>query len=462
MKYPVMQKILLLVSLVLGGAVARGASADAPARPNIIYILADDLGYGDLGCYGQRELATPNIDRLAAEGLRFTQHYAGNAMCTPSRSSLMTGLHSGHVRHRNNKRFVDSYGFRPEDVTLAEVMKEAGYATAICGKWHLGDRADTKDTAHFHGFDFAYCTGYPYPERGWEHWPSHVFINARQTPIPGNGGGNHAHYMDDLYTEAALGFMREHRAQPFVVYLAFQGVHAPMDGRLSPRYANRDWPEPEKIFASMLERVDENVGRVVATLRELGLERNTVIFFAGDNGPHNEGGHRSDFFHSAGPWRGAKFELYEGGIRTPLIVRWPGVVAAGTRTDAICTMWDMLPTFAEIGGAPVPGKTDGISALPILRGHPPRNTRYLYWENPDSNGSQGVRWENWKAIRRGVGADANAPFELYDLQADPTESRSVAREHADVLERIRAIVAEAHVPSGQCPLYPEEKARAGQ
>ena len=285
--------------------VGAGRAAETPTtRPNLVYILADDIGYGDLSCYGQKTIATPQIDRLAREGLRFTQHYAGNTVCGPSRSCLLTGVHSGHARHRNNARFVDSEVFRPSDITFAEVMKTAGYTTAICGKWHVGDRADTKGPPQHHGFDFTYCVGYPYPDGGIEHWPSHIFVQGLRTPVPENAGGKRGRYMDDLYTDAALRFLRESRQKPFVLYLALQSAHAPIDGAPSPRYAHRDWPEAERTFAAMVEKADESVGRVLAELERLGLARNTVVFFSSDNGPHSEGGHKRDFFQSGGALRG--------------------------------------------------------------------------------------------------------------------------------------------------------------
>lgn len=449
------------------GLASVAAAAEPATRPNIVYILADDLGYGDLGCYGQTVLQTPNIDRLAAEGVRFTQHYAASSVCEPSRSSLLTGKHPGHVRHRALLRFVNNIGFKPEDVTFAEVMKTAGYATAIAGKWHLGDRADTDGPPHNHGFDFAYCVGYPYPAGGIEHWPSHVFVNGRQMPIAENEGGKQVRYMDDLYTDAALQFIREHRDGPFLVYLSLQSPHAPMDGKIAAKYADQPWPEVEKRFASMVDSADQNVGRVMATLRSLGLDQNTVVFFSSDNGPHAEGGHDPEFFRSRGLLRGIKRFLYEGGIRVPFIARWPGMIAPGTASDHVSAFWDMLPTFAELGGAALPAKTDGLSLVPTLRARPQPAHPWLYWEilketgtKPGDNGksAQAVRLGSWKGVRIGVDRDSKVPFELYNLAADPAELHDVAATHPDIVARLMAIVAEAHVTSEEFPLYPEERA----
>jgi arylsulfatase A-like enzyme len=456
----IFSRLFVFACCVVGsvGAFSAVAAADVPraARPNIVYILADDLGYGDLGCYGQQQIATPNIDALARESLRFTQHYAGNSVCTPSRSSLLTGLHTGHTRHRDNPRFVDSYGFLPTHRTFAEVMRTAGYATAIAGKWHVGDRADTRDIASFHGFDFAYCVGYPYPDRGVEHWPSRLYTNGRETPIPENADARHGRYMDDLYTEAALRFIRENRAKPFLVYLSFQSVHAPLDAEISPTYAGRPWPDVEKRFASSLEKLDRNVARVLATLDELGLARDTVVFFTSDNGPHKEGGHDPKFFQSGGALRGGKRDLYEGGVRVPLLVRWPGVVRAGTTTDHVCAFWDMLPTFAELGGAEAPRGIDGLSFAPVLRGQPAPRHETLYWENLEGGGKQAVRAGNWKAVRLNVSRAGAAKLELYDLARDPAEQHDVAAAHPDIARRLEQVMTVSHVPSPRAPLLPGE------
>jgi len=448
----------LVLLLAFSASTAVALAQSVASRPNIIYILADDLGYGDLGCYGQKTIATPNIDKLAAEGVRFTQHYAGSSVCTPSRSSLLTGLHTGHTRHRDNPRFVDSYGFLPGQQTFGDVMRTAGYVAGISGKWHVGDRADTRDIAHHHGFDFAYNVGYPYPDKGVEHWPSHLFTNGQKTEIPENAGAARGRYMDDLYTDAALGFIRENRAKPFILYLSFQSVHAPMDGAVSPTYAKRDWPEVDKIFASMLERADFNVGRVMAGLAELGLDRRTVVFFAGDNGPHSEGGHEARTFRSSGPLRGGKRDLYEGGVRVPLIARWPGVVAPGTTSEHVSAFWDVLPTFAELGGAKTPAGLDGLSFAPTLRGQKQAAHDYLYWEVSESSGKQAVRMGDWKAVRSGIRRDADAPFELYDLKTDLAESKNVAAAHPEVVARIVQIALTAHTASNRAPLFATEKA----
>jgi arylsulfatase A-like enzyme len=443
--------LLLAPGLALSGADA--------SRPNLVFLLADDLGYGDVGCYGQAQIATPHLDALAREGMRFTQHYAGNTVCTPSRSSLLTGRHPGHVLHRDNPRFVDSYGFLPDELTFGDLLRRAGYATGIAGKWHVGDRTDTTDMAHHHGFDFAYCVGYPYPDGGIEHWPSHVFTNGVRTSIPENSVGQRGRYMDDLYTDAALRFIEENRTRPFLLFLSFQSVHAPMDGAISPTYASRDWPAVEKTFASMLERLDENVGRVLAALRRLGIAERTVVFFSSDNGPHKEGGHDPEFFNSNGPLRGGKRDLFEGGIRVPLIVRWPGVARPGAISEHVSASWDLLPTLAELGGATVPPVVDGISFSATLRGLPQAPHEFLYWESHGEGGKQAVRLGNWKGVRLNVSKEGSPAFQLFDLASDPAEIRNVAAEHPDVVRRLTEIAVDAHVPSPMSALLPDEQSR---
>lgn len=440
----------------LGFAIAANFNpAAAPdSRPNIVYILADDLGYGDLGCYGQKLIATPHIDRLASEGMVFTDHYAGNAVCTPSRSSLLTGKHPGHARHRDNPRFVDSYGFLPEELTFAEVMQSAGYATAITGKWHVGDRNDGKDIPPYHGFDYSYCVGFPYPNGGVEHWPSHLFENGEFTPIPGNQNGERGQYMDDLYTDAAIRFLRDRdQEKPFVLFLSFQGVHVPMDGAVSPDYADKDWPEVERVFASMLQKVDTNTGRLLAELKRLNLADNTVVFFTSDNGPHLEGNHDDKFFHSSGRFRGAKRDLLEGGIRVPLIVRWPGTVKPHSQSRHVSAFWDMLPTFAEIGGADIPADVDGLSFLPTLQSQDQPTHPFLYWENQEYGGQQAVRQGDWKLFRQGVMQNTSTNWQLFNLQSDPAELHDLAGRYPERVSVLAQIAADAHEPSPIAPLF---------
>ena len=435
---------VFFVAAVVGLLAGRSSGAAVGARPNIVFILADDLGYGDLGCYGQQRLATPHLDRLAREGMRFTRHYAGNTVCTPSRSSTLTGRHPGRVRHRDNPRFVHSYGFRPEDVTFAEVLREAGYGTMLAGKWHVGDRADTTDMAHHHGFEVFHGLGYPYPDGGIEHWPSHLFRNGVRFAVPENAGGRRVRYMDDLYTDAALEFMRERRDRPFLLFLSLQGVHAPMDGAISETYASRDWPEVEKVFASMLEKVDLNTGRVLNEIARLGLDGRTVVFFSSDNGPHAEGGHDAAFFNSSGLLRGIKRDLTEGGLRVPLIVRWPGIVRPHSVSAHVSASWDLLPTFAALAGVPTPAGIDGISLLPTLSGAAQPAHAFLYWETREAGGQQAVLEGPWKAIRGGLLGEHPGSWRLHDLDSDPAEMHDLAAAYPGHVVRL-AQIGRAHV-----------------
>ncbi|MBI2431920.1 MAG: arylsulfatase, partial [Candidatus Hydrogenedentes bacterium] len=353
------------------------AESPRPKGPNIIFILADDLGYGDLGCYGQKVIETPRIDRMAAEGLRFTQCYAGSTVCAPSRCCLMTGLHSGHAWIRGNARLP----LRPEDVTVAEVMKEAGYATGLIGKWGLGNE-QTTGTPNKQGFDEFF--GYLDQKHAHNYYPEYLWRNEEKVRLEGNieekpeVSSERVQYTPDLFTEEALSFVTRHREHPFFLYLAYTIPHANNerggakgDGMETPSYApyeDKDWPTPQKGHAAMVTRLDRDVGRVLDKVAELGLDNDTLIFFSSDNGPHQEGGGDPEFFDSSGPLRGLKRDLYEGGIRVPMIARWPGKVPAGTTSDLVLAFWDFLPTAAQIASVVPPEGLDGHTVVPELVG----------------------------------------------------------------------------------------------
>lgn len=446
-----------LAAFVVAFAPAARAQTQPPAaKPNIIFILADDIGYGDLGCYGQTRIATPNLDRLATQGIRFTQFYAGSAVCAPSRNVLMTGQHTGHVLIRGNAKV----SLRPEDVTVAQMLQRAGYATGLIGKWGLGGEG-SDGTPNRKGFDYFF--GYVDQTHAHNYYPAFLVRNEQRVPLqnvvphPGAYGQGVAtvkrEYSAALIGAEALKFIAGHRDRPFFLYFASTLPHANdearPDGMEIPdygRYAKESWPDPEKGYAAMVTLLDRQVGDLMAELEELGLADRTIIFFASDNGPHSEGGHAAGFFDSSGPLRGIKRDLYEGGIREPLIVRWPGHVAAGAVSDQVGYFGDFLPTAAEIAGARPPDHLDGVSLLPALLGHPearpPRD--YLYWECYEGASSQAVRLDHWKAVRIPM---LTGPIQLYDLAADVGERHDVADRHPDVVERIRALMEEAHVPS---------------
>ena len=354
--------LLLLVSI---------AWADKADRPNVIFVLADDLGYGDLGCYGQKDIRTPNLDRMAAEGARFTQCYAGSTVCAPSRCALMTGFHMGHAYVRGNARVP----LRPSDITIAEVLKSVGYTTGIIGKWGLGE-PETTGIPNRQGFDYWF--GYLNQRHAHNYYPMYLWRNQEKYMLEGNvaeGGvsSQRAQYSHDLFTKEALAFLDKNKSDPFFLYLAYTIPHANNEAKKKGMevpsdepYTEKPWPQPQKNHAAMITRLDRDMGRLFQRLKSLGIDEKTIVFFTSDNGPHKEGGADPAFFTSAGPLRGYKRALYEGGIRVPMIVRWPGRVQAGRVSDQIWAFWDFLPTAAELAGAKPPADIDGISMVPAI------------------------------------------------------------------------------------------------
>ncbi len=433
------------------------AQAETARKPNLIFIMVDDLGYGDLGCYGQKEIRTPNIDRLAREGVRFTQFYAGSTVCAPSRCVLMTGLHTGHAFIRGNGKD----NLRPEDVTVAEVLAPAGYTSALVGKWGLGHEGSTGIPTK-QGFDYFY--GYLDQHHAHNYYPTFLVRNDERVPlknvVPKEGkwgqgvATEKVEYSHDLMTNEALRFVEENRARPFFLYLAWTIPHANNEagnkGMEVPEYgeyAARDWPEPAKGQAAMIARMDRDVGRLLALLEKLDLDDDTAIFFTSDNGPHNEGGHKATFFDSNGPLRGTKRDLTEGGIRVPLIARWPGKIAAGSTSEHIGCFQDVMPTLAELAGATkqVPLRIDGISFAPTLLGEPERQQNHpaLYWAFYERGGAEAVRLGNWKAIVQPKGS----ALRLYDLAADLGEENDVAKDHPEIVRWAKALMHASYEPS---------------
>ena len=464
-----------LLSPTLGAPPAISVSP----RPNLIFILADDLGYGDLGCYGQKRIQTPHLDRMAREGLRFTQFYAGCTVCAPSRSVLMTGQHMGHTYVRGNAgRDVSIQSLRPEDVTVAEVLKQAGYATALCGKWGLGDDVPgNTGLPNDQGFDFFY--GYLnqvhahnyYPEFLWKN-KEKVRLRNRVVRSPRAYGafrGGHAvervDYSHDLIMEQALAFVRAHAKQPFFLYLALtiphannEGTRATGNGQEVPDYgpyADRPWKDPDKGYAAMVTRMDADVGRLLDELKKLGIAERTLVIFSSDNGPHREGGQNPELFDSNGPLRGMKRALYEGGIRVPTIAWWPGTVPAGSVSDHVAYFGDFMATAAELSGVPVPNPNDSISFVPTLIGKPDHQQKhaYLYWEFYEQGSKQAVRAGKWKAIRKPM---FDGQTELYDLESDLGETRDLASQHPDVVRRLEKLMDEAHTDNPNWKVRPRK------
>jgi arylsulfatase A-like enzyme len=450
--------------LVVLAALAAGACTDRgiPERPNVVFIMADDLGYGHLGAYGQTRIRTPHIDRMAAEGVRFTDFYAGSTVCAPSRSVLLTGRHTGHTSVRGNTGGIP---LLPEDVTLGEVLQDAGYVTGIFGKWGLGD-SGTTGVPWEQGFDEFF--GYLHQVHAHFYYTPFLWADDRREPLAGNGDGARVTYSHDAITDRALDFVRRHRDERFFLYLAYTIPHTELlvpDDAMS-EYAGafpepRPYPgdghyapqeRPRTAFAAMVTRLDRDVGRLLGLLAELGLDDETIVFFTSDNGGQDGWGADLAFFEGNGPLRGSKMQLYEGGIRVPLVVRWPGVIEQGRASEHIWAFWDVLPTVAELAGGTVPDGLDGRSMLPALVGseladRPAPLHEMLYWEYGNVRGQapirQAVRWGGWKGIR----TDLGGPLELYDLTVDPGESRDLAASHPDVAERLRGYLDTARVPA---------------
>jgi arylsulfatase A-like enzyme len=454
--YGTYRTLFILVSILSAVGLAF-ADAPKPVHPNIVFILADDLGYGDLGCYGQKRILTPNLDHMAAQGMRFTQFYAGDTVCAPSRCCLMTGLHTGHATIRGNA----TVPLRPQDVTVAKVLKDAGYTTGLVGKWGLGE-AGTTGVPNRQGFDYFY--GYLNQVHAHNYYPDYLWKNEEKIAIEGNvvkGGvaSKRAQYSPDLFTKEALAFVERNREKPFFLYLAYTTPHANdergakegngMEVPSDAPYSDKPWTQIEKNYAAMVTRLDADVGKLLARLKELGLDDNTIVFFSSDNGPHKEGGYDPKDFDSAGPLRGLKRDLTEGGIREPFIARWPGKVKAGVTTDQVGAFWDFLPTAADLAGAKTPAGLDGVSLTPTLLGEGKQaQHEFLYWEFHERGPQQAVRMGDWKALRLKQGA----PLQLYDLKTDLSEKHNVAGEHPDVVAKIEAYLKEARTPSATWPI----------
>ncbi len=414
-----------------------GAQARTPrvGKPNIIFIMADDLGYADLGCYGQKRIQTPNLDRMAAEGLRFTQAYSGSTVCAPSRCCLMTGMHTGHARVRGN--VTPHLPLRPQDTTVAEVLKKAGYSTGMFGKWGLGP-AETSGIPNKKGFDEWY--GYLDQVHAHNYYTDVLWDNRDEVALARNQGGQKKLYTHDLFTERGLKFIEKHREDPFFLYMAYTIPHSRWEVPSDEPYSNQPWTENQKNLAAMITRLDRDVGRILDLLKKNGLDENTLVMFTSDNGPVPMS---TKFFASSQPLRGSKRDLYEGGIRVPLIARWPGKVAAGKTSDQVLASWDMLPTFAELAGVRPSAGIDGISMAPALLGKTQRKHEYLYWEFFEAGFQQAVRVGDWKGVRLAPGKS----LELYDLRTDLAETNDIAAKHPDVVANIERILKTARTES---------------
>ena len=473
---------LLACCLILGNCAGPALTAEekTTAPPNVIYILADDLGYGDIGVYGQTKFATPNIDRLAARGMLFTDHYSGSTVCAPSRSALLTGQHTGHTPVRGNKEVMPEgqWPMPAGEVTIPEVLKEAGYATGAFGKWGLG-APRTEGDPNSQGFDEFY--GYNCQRFSHHYYPDYLWNNQDTVWLPGNAAQGKETYAPDLIHDRALSFIEGNRDGTFFLYYAHIVPHAEMfapreyldrfRGKFDPEFAFsgtdeqetpgtfKNWgykrgaygsqPEGHAAFAAMVTYLDDHVGEVIDKLDELGIADNTLVIFTSDNGPHQEGGADPDYFNSNGPLRGYKRDLYEGGIRVPMIASWVGRIQPGSRSDHVSAFWDIMPTVAELAGLPNNNsESDGISLAPTLTGETEQEQHdFLYWEFHERGGRQAIRKNHWKLIRYNVNKQPYGEYELYNLAEDIGESNDVATQHPQVVAELAALLESARTDS---------------
>ena len=446
----------LLGRMALGAAaltgVGRMTAGAASRKPNIIFILADDLGYGDLGCFGQKQIQTPCLDRMASEGMKLTDHYSGSTVCAPSRATLMLGLHTGHLRTAGQgQRLI------PTDVTVAKLLKGGGYATGVIGKWGLG-QAGSDGVPNKQGFDEWF--GFLNQGRAHFYYPEWVWRDDRKHTFEGNRDGKMGTYVHDVFTDEALKFIRARKDGPFFLYLPYTIPHAemvvpedsarpyrgtfkekpyktskdrPAGGSRGPQgtgYCSQ--PTPYAVHAGMISRMDRDIGRILVLLKGLGLDADTLVIFSSDNGPHGEGGTDPKFFRSAGPLRGMKRSLHEGGIRVPTIARWPGRIRPGTQSSHASAFWDFLPTACEVAGIDPPEGIDGMSYLLALLGKMPRAHDHLYW---DFGRTHALRMGTWKAVR-----PAGKKIQVYDLEKDLGETTDLAARNPDQAQKMNALL----------------------
>lgn len=470
---------LIDCSLAHANEKTAGAANTNDSKPNIIFILADDLGYSEVGCFGQKIIKTPNIDRLATEGIKLTQFYAGQAVCAPSRCVLMTGKHTGHSYIRNNgdpkhlQYLKPKYGWEfpgqnpiPDaELTVAEILKKQGYATAAIGKWGLG-HFGTTGNPNKQGFDLFY--GFNCQRHAHNHYPKFLWRNGnKEIQLGNNRELKGKTYSQDQFIKVGKQFIRDNQKQPFFLYLPFAVPHLSIqvpDESVTPyqksikeeAYKHKGYlehPFPRAGYAGMVTHMDKGIGEILDLLEELKIADNTLVIFTSDNGPTFErlGGADSDFFKSSGPLRGRKGSLYEGGIRVPFVARWPGKIAPGS-SDHQSAFWDFLPTVCDIIGSPTPEDLDGISMLPTLLGDTGKQKQheYLYWEFPSYGGQQAIRFGKWKAVRQNMSKKNNPEplkIELYDLEKDVAEKNNVADKHPDVVQMLADKMKSARVPS---------------
>ncbi|WP_202964421.1 arylsulfatase [Algibacter lectus] len=472
----ILTMLLVAISVLVSCAQKKSevkTQVKSQTKPNIIYILADDMGYGDVGVYGQTKIKTPNIDKMANEGIKFTNHYSGQTVCSPSRCALMTGMHMGNASVTRNGQLMN-----PDDVTVAELIKPAGYKTGIIGKWGLSEGALSDNSPNQQGFD--HYMGFE--NQGFAHfyYPEYLLRNHTKVEYPENldirdengyyieGKGTYSH---DVFAKEALQFINDNKSEPFFLYLPFAIPHAELtiQEEAKKQYRGLNWPEtpksegggghkddagygsqyvggycatdePNITYAAMISKMDENIGRILDLLEELGIAENTIVMFASDNGPSDEGGQDIPFFDSSGGLRGKKRDIYEGGIRIPFVVRWKGTIEAGVESDLPSAFWDFLPTVCDLAGVSTPKNVDGISLLPTILGNKSQQKKheYLFWEWQRGKKPyyEALRVDNWKAFR--ITPNNKEPYyELYDLHTDVKETTNLASKHPELIEKFK-------------------------
>lgn len=436
------------------------------SQPNIIYILADDLGYGDLGCYGQQVIQTPNLDRMADEGIRFTQHYTGSTVCGPSRSCLLEGKHSGNTYVRGNGMLQMRED--PHDLIFPRALKEAGYHTALIGKSGLGCNTDDASLLYKKGFDYFF--GFTSHTQAHWYFPEHLWRNdhgeVTRVEYPNNSLHEGDNYSSELIFKEALEYVERQQEGPFFLHLAFQIPHASLRAKeewkakyrpilketpLPPREKHPHYSyerEPKTTFAAMVSYMDHNMGLLMAKLHELGIAENTLVMFASDNGSMQEGGHKRASFNSSGELRGGKRDMWDGGVRTPMIAWWPGKIEAGRVTDHVSAFWDVSPTLRELAGAEPQADTDGLSMVPVLLGKGEQEMHdYLYWEFYEMGGKRAILKGKWKMILYKTNTELNPRVELFNRDLDPSEQNNVAAQHPEVVSELQRLMDRAHSPA---------------
>lgn len=432
------------------------ASLAQAEKPNIVYIIADDLGYGDLSCYGQKGFQTPHIDQMAKEGMLFTSHYSGSTVCAPSRSCLMTGQDSGNTYIRGNGK----YQLREDDLTVAELFKQAGYKTGMIGKSCVTGNSFDAQAPHISGFDYFWGT--LSHQTAHFHYPSRVYSQGKAIKIEGNKGKTGSVYIQDEYTKKSLEFIEQSKDDPFFLLLSYSVPHAslqapqeavePFIGKFEneKRYKGGHYAACKHVLAThaaMITRMDKHVGDVITKLKDLGIEDNTMICFTSDNGSHVEGGYHYKYLQSNGVLRGGKRDLYEGGIRVPMIVKWPKVVTAGRTTDHASAFWDFLPTVCDTIGVESPENIQGVSYLPLLKGGEQVEHDYLYWEYQGKGGRVALRKGDWKIVRYRINEKKGNKYELYNLAEDLSEKNNLAKKHPEKVQELLKLVKSARTAS---------------